>query len=332
MNEVQGEPERRSRGRALRLGGAARGLAALVGAALLLGPAQAEPAKHDLKALLPDGRILHFVCSGQGSPTIIFDSGFGATSQAWGKVQPALSRDQRACSYDRAGSGLSDPGPFPRDGAAIAKDLDQGLRAAKIGGPYVLVGHSAAGLYLQIFAARRMRDVKGMVLVDPSVPYQDKRFADLAASAGNLAPLRERAQTCAEYLEGRINLADPKQQSRCLSTAAGARGAAYWRSQVSELDSLWGATSDEVPKGPHALDAMPLIVLTAGKTGGPPNDPTLQAYLARWRDLHRETAARSSQGVERLVPDASHMIMLQKPDVVIAAVEEVVAKVRKAHR
>jgi pimeloyl-ACP methyl ester carboxylesterase len=104
--------------------------AALIGAALILGPARADPASHDLKALLPDGRVLHFVCSGQGAPTIVFESGFGATGQAWNKVQPALSRDQRACSYDRAGSGQSDPGPFPRDGAAIAKDLDQGLRAA----------------------------------------------------------------------------------------------------------------------------------------------------------------------------------------------------------
>lgn len=106
-------------------------------------------------AQLQDGRRLNLVCSGRGAPTVILESGFGATSGAWYKVRPALARGVRVCAYDRAGSGFSDPGPLPRDGAAIVRDLDQALTAAKIVGPYVLVGHSAGGLYARLFAARR---------------------------------------------------------------------------------------------------------------------------------------------------------------------------------
>ena len=33
---------------------------------------------------------------------------------AWSTVQPEVARWTRACSYDRPGSGYSDPGPLPR--------------------------------------------------------------------------------------------------------------------------------------------------------------------------------------------------------------------------
>ena len=54
---------------------------------------------------LPDGRRIHLQCAGRGSPTVILESGFGADSGAWYKVQTPLSRSTRTCAYDRAGSG-----------------------------------------------------------------------------------------------------------------------------------------------------------------------------------------------------------------------------------
>ena len=115
-------------------------------------PGVLDEAKPARLVVLPDGRKLNFRCMGSGSPTIVFESGWGATSTAWAKVQPALSTSYRTCSYDRAGYGFSDPGPDPRDGSAIAADLDAGLRAARLTGPFVLVGHSAGGLYIRLLA------------------------------------------------------------------------------------------------------------------------------------------------------------------------------------
>src|SRR5579859_5390461 len=81
---------------------------------------------------LPDHRALNFRCSGRGAPTVLLEAGFGAGSNAWGKVAPRIAQVTQVCAYDRAGFGFSDPGPMPRDGAAIARDLDAGLKAARI--------------------------------------------------------------------------------------------------------------------------------------------------------------------------------------------------------
>ena len=100
---------------------------------------------------LADGRKLNFRCAGRGAPTVLLESGFGADSRAWSKVQPTVAETTRVCAYDRAGYGFSDPGPLPRDGAAIARDLDQALTQAEILGPFVVVGHSAGGLYARLY-------------------------------------------------------------------------------------------------------------------------------------------------------------------------------------
>ncbi len=92
-------------------------------------------------------------------------------------VQPRVEKFARVCSYDRAGLGFSDPGPMPRDASAITSDLHALLHAAHIPGPYVLVAHSAGELYAQVYAGRYRSEVAGMVLVDPSFPYQAKAMA-----------------------------------------------------------------------------------------------------------------------------------------------------------
>ena len=301
-----------------------RALLWVLGLSLIAGPVACAAARQDLTARLPDGRRLHFACSGEGSPTVLMESGFGATADAWFKVQPALAQQTRACSYDRAGYGASDPGPAPRDGAAIARDLDQGLRAARITGPFILVGHSAGGLYVQIFAGLRPEEVSGMVLVDPSVAYQDQRFADFGPGAGSIAPLRSRASTCVAYLEGTLKLEEAADRDRCSQAPPHGPGAvapiAFWRTEVAELDALWGLTSDETPSGAGTLGALPLVVLTAGGGGGAPNP-----FEARWTVLHRELAARSTIGVERGVVGATHLMMIDHPEAVIFAVQEVIA-------
>lgn len=303
-----------------------------VGLCLAGASSAAAPARQDLTARLPDGRRLHFACAGQGAPTVVLESGFGATAEAWFKVQPELARDTRVCSYDRAGYGASDPGPAPRDGAAIAADLDAGLRAARIAGPYVLVGHSAGALYVQVFAQRRPGDVAGMVLVDPSVAYQDQRFADFGPGAGSVAPLRDRAARCVAFLDGSSKLNAAAERDRCTSAPPHGAGAAppidFWRTEVEELDPLWGVTSDETPTGAGTLGDLPLVVLTAG--GEPQAAPG--PFMTRWARLHQEVAARSSIGVHRVVPGASHLMMIDHPQAVIEAVREVVAEARRPAR
>jgi len=114
------------------------------------------------------GRAMRMLVSGSGESTVVFENGLGPPLEMWGKVQPHVSRFAKTVSYDRAGVGLSEDGPLPRDGEQVAKELRQALRAAGLPPPYVLVGASFGGLYIRVFAGRYPEDVSGMVLVDPT--------------------------------------------------------------------------------------------------------------------------------------------------------------------
>src|SRR5262249_8253549 len=151
-------------------------LAALAACGLARAPAAAGPydAPGRLGRLAGGGGV-NLGCRGPGAPTGVFGTGFRGRASGWGLVPPQLSRTHSTLAHDRAGYGFSDPGPLPRDGAAIARDLDRALRAAGEHGPFIVVGHSAGGLYGQLFAARRRRETLGIVLVDSSVPFQDRR-------------------------------------------------------------------------------------------------------------------------------------------------------------
>lgn len=331
------------------------GLVAFACLATACQPAASEPDRSEPRAVgdaaaqpgrlvrLPDGRRINFRCSGRGEPTILLEGGHAATSLAWGRIQPELSRRYRVCAYDRAGLGFSDPGPLPRDGAAVARDLDRGLRAARIQGPFVVVGHSAGGLYVRLFANRRPHEVIGMVLAETSVEYQDRRFAALfGPNASSLEPIRVRALACQRAAERRALPSDDPKLSHCVAgprpsqsdaayaaQRAQALRASTWRTQVSELDNLWGRTSDQVGRGRPSYGDMPLIVLTAGDAFKTAPEPARMAVRQLWSDLHAEIAQRSTRGEARIVPGATHMIILDKPEAVIKAVDEVVAASRR---
>jgi pimeloyl-ACP methyl ester carboxylesterase len=112
------------------------------------------------------GYRLHIQCVGEGSPTVLLDAGLGGFSLDWSLVQPELAANNRVCAYDRAGYGWSDPGPQPRTPSHIADELHTMLVNAGVQGPYVLVGHSAAGKHVRFYATRYPQDVVGMVLVE----------------------------------------------------------------------------------------------------------------------------------------------------------------------
>jgi len=115
-----------------------------------------------------EGHAIRMLIGGSGTSTVVFENGGGVPLEMWGKVQPHVGRFARTVTYDRAGVGLSEDGPSPRDGQQIARELHDALRAAGLPPPYVLVGASLGGLYIRVFAGMYPQDVSGMVLVDPT--------------------------------------------------------------------------------------------------------------------------------------------------------------------
>src|ERR1051326_6907124 len=113
------------------------------------------------------GRRLNLFCSGEGTPAVILESPPPMPGYAWTFVQHEIAKFTLACWYDRAGYGWRDPGPTPRDPAAIAHDLHTLLRAAEIRPQYVIVGATFGALYARVYNRLYPGETAGMVLVDP---------------------------------------------------------------------------------------------------------------------------------------------------------------------
>src|SRR5215470_15603368 len=116
-----------------------------------------------------------FKKSGSGTPTVIFEAGAGEQWQTWDKVLPEVSKLTSTFAYTRRGyQGM--PVLSNRDAASIVAELRSLLKEQNIAPPYILVGHSIGGLYMQLYAKTHPEEVAGVVLVDTTCPDQFERM------------------------------------------------------------------------------------------------------------------------------------------------------------
>jgi len=234
---------------------------------------------------------LHLHCAGTGPTTVLLLAGWGAAGdEAWAPVLPALSEETRACTYDRLGTGTSDPATEVQTFRSQTADLAALLEAAGEPGPYLLVGHSFGGAQAVTFAAEQADQVTGLVLVDASpTTWPDTVCAvpdDGTPAAGGYQ------QLCAV-------MHDPTQDPERLDVFAAFGEAAT----VSSLDDL------------------PMTVITAVHRTSPGLDPAQLARLdAAWSDGTARWAQLSSSSTVVPVDDTSHYIQHDHPDVVLAEV------------
>lgn len=126
------------------------------------------------------GRTVEIVEAGQGASTVVFESGFGDDWSPWDDVAAEVARRARVFAYSRPGYGESDPSAEPRDATTIVEDLRRLLEARGYAPPYLLVGHSFGGTYMELFAKAYPEEVVGLVLVDP----RHRDFTTACAQAG----------------------------------------------------------------------------------------------------------------------------------------------------
>jgi pimeloyl-ACP methyl ester carboxylesterase len=113
------------------------------------------------------GRHLYLACQGTGTPTVVFVAGLGDSGEtAWRTVWGQAARSARACIYDRAGLGHSDPAPNPATYQAAVDDLHALLRSGHVPDRYLLVGHSLGGLLTRLYARDHPSEVAGVVLLN----------------------------------------------------------------------------------------------------------------------------------------------------------------------
>jgi len=119
-----------------------------------------------------DSRQVQYALVKRNTGTVVFENGLGGTLDWWAKVFPEISTDTTAFAYNRPGYGKSEPVSTPRDGAHVVDELRSLLQSKGLRPPYVLVGHSVGGLYVQLFARRYPEEVSALVLVDSTHPAQ----------------------------------------------------------------------------------------------------------------------------------------------------------------
>lgn len=127
------------------------------------------------------GYELAYECAGEGEPTVILEAGLGAagTEEFFGFID-RVAEISRVCTYDRAGTGVSDDRP---DGLRVtaglmAEELHRLLEGMGVDERVVLVGHSYGGMPVRVFEGAYPGDVAGMVLIDvssePEVPVYER--------------------------------------------------------------------------------------------------------------------------------------------------------------
>jgi pimeloyl-ACP methyl ester carboxylesterase len=114
------------------------------------------------------GERVHIRCVGEGATTVLLISGFEAGAAGWAKIEPAIAARARVCSYERPGTGTSDPATSTETFTTQATDLHALLSTVGEPGPYVVVGHSFGGAEAVTFASLFADEVTGLVLIDAS--------------------------------------------------------------------------------------------------------------------------------------------------------------------
>jgi pimeloyl-ACP methyl ester carboxylesterase len=346
-----------SKGRVRRRGAAVLVAAACAAAAVAPTPPQEGPPPLAAPGRLVDvgGWKLHLDCTGAttaGAPTVILEAGAGDFSVEWSLVQPGVAKFARVCSYDRAGDGWSEMGPFPRTYRQIVYELHTLLDRAGERGPFVLVGHSYGGWLVRAYQAAYPAEVAGLVLLDggsddPARMLPDGKVvhaSDLAKgtpvppvkTSGPLTIAEIPADALAAIRAGLAEASATANEPPRDLLPDGAKRMRTWAlgrvehvvaaqnpAENEELAALRAARL----KSDHSLGDLPLVVIVRGvaEETGP---DAAKREADRKADFAR-IAAASRRGRLLVAGKSGHHIQLQQPDLVISTIREMLGQANR---
>lgn len=251
---------------------------------------------------------LRLVCEGPkgARPVVWLEAGAFSGAADFSAIQQKLTAaGYRSCAYDRAGMGYSETGPAPRDGDAIVRDLAALMAASSEPGPYILMGHSMAGLYLRQFAASHSDQVLGLVLLDAvtpelmdspgRAPFSNRmeriaRFGAVAGSAGLTKPLY--------WWADRIGLPPQGKAEKGRGVISGRQS----RAAYTEVQSWHVAARQALAAGPLRPE-WPVAVITAGPSNA-------SRRFAGWAEMRLAPARGSRKPMIEAVAGADHRTLL----------------------
>jgi pimeloyl-ACP methyl ester carboxylesterase len=235
---------------------------------------------------------LHVVQMGEGPYTVVFEAGFGSDMSAWRKVAPEIAKKAAVLVYSRGGLGQSPARQYGVPLEQSAAEFEQMLAAVKAKGPFILVGHSYGAFLIRSFAARHPEQVAGMVFVDPA----DEGIENVLKRID----------------EQRVAI---DRRTLLLMTQPAMQDDLRLVQQIMVKGSL--------PAMP-ALPDVPAVVLTSVRA-----DPKADFFIETpeavkiKRERHQAFFSQFSGGAHVVTANSGHAIQLQEPELVIAAVEQV---------
>jgi pimeloyl-ACP methyl ester carboxylesterase len=252
------------------------------------------------------GRSLHVACAGTGGPTVLFEPGGpfidGGTALVFDLgADLAAALGTRFCSYDRAGTGQSDPDPMGvRTFQEDAADLHAVLASPDLACPCVVIGESLGGSIALVALAEDAAGFGGLVLLDAPYPGYLDVFLALAPAGSSEATFGTDPYNTGENEE--------------------------------RLDVATGFRQVTVPA---RAPAIPIVVVTHGAGYPPPCnwDPPCSARFpadeleATWQAGQKALA--EALGARLVVAEnTTHTIANENPGLVIGLAGEVIAAVR----
>jgi pimeloyl-ACP methyl ester carboxylesterase/protein-S-isoprenylcysteine O-methyltransferase Ste14 len=271
------------------------------------------------------GRRLHLLCIGEREPLVVFESSGWGNALSAAAARERIGARTRVCSYDRRGTGWSDPAPGTASVGALVNDLGVLQDRARLASPMIVVASSIGGLSAELFARRYPERVAGLVLLDAansvSLPLLESRSARLTAAACT-------AGTLAAF--GVMRLLDPfklgTESEEARRAAALTYSARSWQHMCAMARGL-EETRQALDAAPPLRPDLPLLVLSASSAEEllPPGfERTAEDIWPAFVEAQRELAKRSTRGRWSMVPDSTHLVGESQPDAVVEAVFELI--------
>lgn len=271
--------------------------------------------------LVPVGRTkLHLYCVGEGSPTVIVDTGLGESALEWLPVQQEVRHQSRFCLYDRAGYGWSETGALPRYSSRIVNELYSLLLQAGEKGPFVLVGHSYGGMNMQLFARRYPYLVAGLVLVDSSSAEQIGRLSlPLLDSVDGFRPTTMGGIATRDIVAKPI-IPDGLEEDSVATMAILMMSRTYTMRTVADEYINFKASAAQLARNKGRIPDVPLVVLSRGKLTGA-RDPTwASGNESEWRLLQNDLVRLAPRSAHIIAINSGHAIHSEQPELVADAI------------
>lgn len=237
------------------------------------------------QATTPDGTFSYAI-AGSGSPAVVFESGLGDGKEAWRPLFAEVGKFTTAFAYDRGGYGGSTAHSPDRSAKEIVEELRALLKAATIDPPFVLVGHSIGGLYVNLFARTYPAEVAGVVFVEGR--HEDFSRRCKAAHAIACEP------------------------PAFLIPLVGGGAMEEYKSAPASMQQVRDAA---------AFPPVPFVVLTG--TGKLLEGP---AFNRIWLETQKELSEMSPLGKHVKCNHCGHYVQTDDPGLVIDAIREVIAR------